>query len=134
MAYWLSSGIQFLFAVIWVIITVDRFKNSSHVIAGIAAVCAVGFLVRAAHELYAYVRDRKYLHIKVLKGSGSLRFWGDRFGRPEDNNHTMVSTEFSPKDNRLVLHFADGEICTIYNPEKGTKVLHYHELYVLEIY
>lgn len=186
--YWLSAGIYFLFAVIWVVIAVDRLKNSTQVIAGIAAVCAVGFLTRAGHELYAYVRDRKNLHIKVLKSRGSLRFWGDWFGRPADNIHTVVSTEFFPKDNRLVLHFADGETCTIYNPagivnekeefrikdasriewqwhaygpehsaqtlckriytrkdnnvvviesfgelEKGTKVLHYHELNALEI-
>ncbi len=187
--YWLSAGIYFLFAVIWVVIAMDRLENSKQVIAGIAAVCAVGFLVRAGHELYAYVRDRKYLRIKVLKSSGSLRFWGDWFGRPADNIHTVVSTEFSPKDNRLVLYFADGETCTIYDPagivneeeefcikdasriewqwyaygpehsaqalcrriytrkdnnvvviesfgepEKGTKVLHYHELNALEIY
>lgn len=75
--YWLSAAIYFLFAVIWVVIAVDRLKNSTQVISGIAAVCAVGFLTRAGHELYAYVRDRKNLHIKVLKSRGSLRFWGD---------------------------------------------------------
>ena len=77
--YWLSAAIYFLFAVIWVVIAVDRLKNFIQVIAGIAAVCAVGFLIRAGHELYAYVRDRKNLHIKVLKSRGSLRFWGDGF-------------------------------------------------------
>lgn len=106
--YWLSAAIYFLFAVIWVVIAVDRLKNSTQVIAGIAAVCAVGVLIRAGHELYSYVRDRKNLHIKVLKSRGSLRFWGDWFGRPADNIHTVVSTEFFSKENRLVLHFADG--------------------------
>lgn len=77
--YWLSAGIYFLFAVIWVVIAVDRLENSKQVITCIAAVCAVGFLVRAGYEFYAYVRYRKYLHIKVLKSSGSLRFWGDWF-------------------------------------------------------
>lgn len=186
--YWLSAGIYFLFAVIWVVIAMDRLENSTQVIAGIAAVCAVGFVARAGHELYAYVKDRKYLHIKIFKSSGSLRFWGDWFGRPAGNIHTVVSTEFFPKDNKLVLQFADRETYMIYNPagivneeeefriidasriewqwyaygpehnaqtlgkriytrkdnnvvviesfgepEKGTKVLHYHELNALEI-
>lgn len=135
-----------------------------------------------------YLKDRKYFHIKVLK-SGSLRFWGDWFGRPMDNIHTVVSTEYLAKENKLILHFSEGETCTIYEPagivnevegfhikdaakvewewyaygkepsgktlcrriytrkdnnavliesygepEQGVKVLHFHDLYALEIY
>lgn len=186
--YGLVAGIYMLLAGVWVVIAVDRMLNSTAIIAAMAAICAVGFLCRAIHEIAAYLKDRKYFHIKVLK-SGSLRFWGDWFGRPMDNIHTVVRTEFFTRENRLVLHFAEGETCTIYEPtcivneedefhiknaariewewhaygkepsektlckriytrkdnnvvviesqgepEKGVKVLHFHDLYALEIY
>lgn len=186
--YGLVAGIYVLLAGVWVVIAVDRMLNSTTIIAAMAAICAVGFLCRAVHEIAAYLKDRKYFHIKVLK-SGSLRFWGDWFGRPMDNIHTVVSTEYLAKENKLILHFSEGETCTIYEPtgivnevegfhikdaakvewewyaygkepsgktlcrriytrkdnnavliesygepEQGVKVLHFHDLYALEIY
>ena len=104
--YGLVAGIYVLLAGVWVVIAVDRMLNSTTIIAAMAAICAAGFLCRAVHEIAAYLKDRKYFHIKVLK-SGSLRFWGDWFGRPMDNIHTVVSTEYLAKENKLILHFLD---------------------------
>lgn len=51
----------------------------------------------------------------ILRG-GTLRFWGDWFGRPLDNYHTVVSAEYDDKDCTLIIIFAEAEKCTIFNP------------------
>lgn len=51
--------------------------------------------------------------LKIEK-SGTLRFWGDWFGRPHDNVHTVVWHELS--ENRCILRFDGGEVCTVIDP------------------
>lgn len=51
--------------------------------------------------------------LQVYK-KGTLRFWGDWFGRPYDNYHTVIKSELT-KD-RCVLYFDCGGICVITHP------------------
>ncbi len=53
--------------------------------------------------------------------SGSLRFWGDWFGRPLDNSHKCISASF--ENELLMADFADGESLTVY----GAKGVHSDE-------
>lgn len=52
---------------------------------------------------------------------GSLRLFGDWFGRPGDNVHTVVRATTSevgdPIEDRLVLHFDEGETLSVIEPE-----------------
>lgn len=48
---------------------------------------------------------------ELLK-SGSIRFWGDWFGRPLDNSHKPVRS--SLENGLLTAEFADGESLTVY--------------------
>lgn len=48
--------------------------------------------------------------------SGTLQFWGEWFGRPHDNFHTVTKTYWE-KDNILIIKFDEGETATIYNPK-----------------
>lgn len=50
----------------------------------------------------------------ILKKGGSLRFFGEWFGRPYDNFHSPESAEFS--ENVLVILFDGGEKCVVYDP------------------
>lgn len=52
--------------------------------------------------------------LQKIEKSGTLRFWGDWFGRPYDNFHTVVNHELS--ENLCILYFNNGEICTIIDP------------------
>jgi hypothetical protein len=45
---------------------------------------------------------------------GSLRFYGEWFGRPHDNTHTLVRGEV--ENDRLRLFFDQGEILSIWFP------------------
>ncbi len=51
--------------------------------------------------------------------SGTLRFFGNWFGRPYDNHHTIESAE--AKDNCLILTFNEKETLSIWNP-RGFKI------------
>lgn len=53
--------------------------------------------------------------IKILK-AGTLCFWGDWFGRPMDNYHTVKSAFLKEEDNELYITFDEGELCVIVNP------------------
>lgn len=46
--------------------------------------------------------------------SGTLRFWGDWFGRPYDNIHRIVSCEAD--DDLLKLSFDGGEVLFVWSP------------------
>ena len=47
---------------------------------------------------------------------GSMRFWGEWFGRPMDNVH-HVTKAFYDKDNKvLTMYFEAGETCIVYGP------------------
>jgi hypothetical protein len=45
--------------------------------------------------------------------SGTLRFWGEWFGRPYDNRQ-VVSCDAT--DDYLRLHFSQGEVLAVWNP------------------
>ena len=51
--------------------------------------------------------------VKIQK-FGSLRFWGDWFGRPMDNCHKPVSASFDEAEGLLVIQFDEGETCEIF--------------------
>ncbi|KUR71831.1 hypothetical protein AQZ52_09625 [Novosphingobium fuchskuhlense] len=52
-----------------------------------------------------------------LMKSGTLRIWGEWFGRPHDNIHFIVGAEADV--DRLILMFNEGETLTVYSPEQG---------------
>jgi len=47
---------------------------------------------------------------------GTLRFWGEWFGRPMDNYHIIVNVQFTPQENILILTFNEGETLAVWNP------------------
>jgi len=47
--------------------------------------------------------------------SGTLRFWGEWFGRPYDNRHTLVRCEAS-QDDLLKLYFHEDEVLSVWSP------------------
>jgi len=47
---------------------------------------------------------------------GTLRFWGEWFGRPYDNCHRLVACEI--EDEMLRLSFNEGEILRIWSPRR----------------
>lgn len=53
--------------------------------------------------------------MKILK-QGSLRFWGDWFGRPLDNCHRAVKVDYDKYEDILIIYFDNEEICTVFNP------------------
>jgi hypothetical protein len=50
--------------------------------------------------------------------SGTLRFWGEWFGRPYDNIHTLVRCECA--HDVLRLYFYESEILSVWNPKALT--------------
>ena len=52
----------------------------------------------------------------VLK-HGSLRFWGEWFGRPLDNDHRVVSCDV--EENALRVRFNEGEILRVWSPRNA---------------
>lgn len=54
-------------------------------------------------------------NISRLK-NGTLRFWGEWFGRPMDNYHIIVNVQYNPQENSLTLTFNEGETLTVWNP------------------
>ena len=45
---------------------------------------------------------------------GTLRFWGQWFGRPYDNVHTLVRCD--AEENILRLYFNEGEVLSVWSP------------------
>ncbi len=52
--------------------------------------------------------------MEILKKGGTLRFWGDWFGRPYDNFHRPVSAELD--GGVLTIRFDGGEKCVVFSP------------------
>ena len=52
--------------------------------------------------------------MEIAKKGGSMRFWGEWFGRPYDNFHKPLSAEFN--GGVLTIRFDGGEQCTVYDP------------------
>lgn len=48
---------------------------------------------------------------------GSLRFWGDWFGRPMDNYHIPTNAGYDERQQVLTICFNGGERCMIYSPK-----------------
>lgn len=53
--------------------------------------------------------------MKILK-NGTLRFWGDWFGRPYDNYHKVVAVDHDTNKSVLVICFDNDEKCIVYEP------------------
>ncbi|MCB2411689.1 hypothetical protein LGT39_02355 [Demequina sp. TTPB684] len=69
----------------------------------------------AASRIAAKI-NRAIPHIKT----GSLRVYGDFFGRPYDNIHRVCSAHTSPDRATLVLVFDGGETLEIRNPTSAS--------------
>lgn len=54
------------------------------------------------------------IEMDILKKGGTLRFWGDWFGRPCDNFHRPVSAERN--GSVLTIRFDNGERLTVFEP------------------
>ncbi|MEG3089807.1 hypothetical protein [Sphingomonas sp. PB4P5] len=61
--------------------------------------------------------ERIAAELPLLK-SGTLRIWGEWFGRPYDNIHQIVGA--NADGDTLTLLFNEGETLTIYDPDRGT--------------
>lgn len=71
----------------------------------------------ATYTLKASMKnDDSGVTLKIIKAGGSLRFWGEWFGRPYDNFHKPVNAKLN--SGVLVIQFKDGEKCTIYDPSE----------------
>jgi hypothetical protein len=53
---------------------------------------------------------------KVEINGGTIRFWGNWFGKPMDNYHEIENVEFDKTNNILILTLNDGEKITLWNP------------------
>jgi hypothetical protein len=62
----------------------------------------------------------KYKHGKPDIKTGSLRFFGDSFGRPGDNQHTIVKIDYQAQDDCLIIRFNAGETLFVWQA-KGIK-------------
>ncbi len=51
----------------------------------------------------------------VLKSGGTLRFWGEWFGRPYDNFHRVQSAQYDTATYELFVYF-EGEVLRIKQP------------------
>lgn len=52
--------------------------------------------------------------------AGSLRVYGDFFGRPFDNIHQVASARASRTDDSLIVEFVGGETLTVWDPKEAT--------------
>src|SRR2546421_7167666 len=57
-------------------------------------------------------------HVLPHLKSGTLRFFGDWFGRPMDNWHTI--TDVSAQDDCLMVRFGGGEALRVWSPQGFT--------------
>jgi len=46
---------------------------------------------------------------------GTLRFWGEWFGRPYDNSHQLIGCD-APKIDLLRMHFNESELLSVWSP------------------
>jgi len=68
--------------------------------------------IRSPEEIVDCLKNNDNL----FKG-GTLRIYGDWFGKPHDNYHILKSAEFESQLNCLTLFFNEGEKLEIYNPK-----------------
>lgn len=52
----------------------------------------------------------------AIPHGGSMRFWGEWFGRPMDNYHLITEAFYDNNTNVLTIHFDAGETCIVYGP------------------
>ncbi|MDN3725523.1 hypothetical protein QRD02_14150 [Aequorivita sp. SDUM287046] len=68
--------------------------------------------------------EQRFGEIKI--NGGTLRFWGNWFGKPMDNYHEIKNVEFDNGKNILTLNLSEDEKLKIWNPsnlEIGRKEL-----------
>lgn len=63
-----------------------------------------------------HIADRIRQTLPRLK-SGTLRFWGEWFGKPYDNYHTVVGC--STQGDCLHIQFDGGELLSIWSPRRA---------------
>lgn len=66
---------------------------------------------RQPDEYAKLVRTNEHL-CKV----GSIRIYGDWFGKPYTNHHKITTAEYQEEDKKLTIHFDDDERIEVYNP------------------
>jgi hypothetical protein len=67
-------------------------------------------------ENYAHEITQKINNLIPKIKYGTLRFYGEWFGRPMDNFHQITKAE--SKENLLIVHFSKKEILSIISPEE----------------
>ena len=75
-------------------------------------------------KLSASEFEQRFGELKI--NGGTLRFWGNWFGKPMDNYHEIESVEFDNEKNILILTLNEEEKLKIWNPsnlEIGKKEL-----------
>ncbi len=75
-------------------------------------------------KLSATEFEQRFAEIKL--NGGTLRFWGNWFGKPMDNYHEIKNVEFDNRKNILTLTLGEDEKLKIWNPsnlEIGRKEL-----------
>jgi len=96
------------------------------IIIGIIILAGIGFwstqVEKKANEFKAdltilptdFALDFKNIKIN----GGTLRFWGNWFGRPMDNYHEVKNAEFDKETKILKLTLNEDELITVWNPSK----------------
>ena len=56
------------------------------------------------------------MQIITVSHTGTMRFWGDWFGRPMDNWHKVTNAIYDESANVLVMTFENGEECIVSSP------------------
>lgn len=54
--------------------------------------------------------------LEIKKRGGTLRFWGDWFGRPYDNFHIVSRADYNEQEDSLTIWFDDGERLVVERP------------------
>jgi hypothetical protein len=70
---------------------------------------------QADFKLSASEFEQKFGEIKI---GGTLRFWGNWFGKPMDNYHEIKKVEFDKLTNTLILILSEEEKLSIWNPSE----------------
>ena len=108
----------------------------------ITLIIIIGILILAGLALWSTKADNRiaeFIAIQELTpyefaqnfekntfNGGTLRFWGNWFGKPMDNQHEIKNVEFNKELNLLILTLSEDEKLKIWNPsniEIGKKEL-----------
>lgn len=67
-------------------------------------------------ELTASEFEKRFKKLKI--SGGTLRFWGNWFGRPMDNYHQIKNVEYDSMAKKLTLILDEGEKIKIWKPSE----------------